>query len=316
MCRKGRMFAPLKTWRRWHRKVNKNQKRHAVASALAASAVTPLVLARGHRVNEVPELPLVVNNLNTETTKSLLSVLKKLGLGEDLKRVRDSRKIRPGHGKMRNSRYVMRKGPLVIYGDENNLVKRNAKNLPGVDTCSVHRLNLLQLAPGGHLGRLIIWTKDAFSSLNTIFGNYRAKGIEKKGYVLNRNTLTCADLARIINSDQVQSKVKEAKKSTYIHDKQKANPLKNRALMSKLNPFDKQRRDAEKKLQEERHKKRAAQIKAARKSKAGKEAKKARRERHNLLDKGLVESYQHAINAMAAEEALDIMADSDHDDDE
>jgi len=26
-CRKGRMFAPLKTWRRWHRKVNLKQKK-------------------------------------------------------------------------------------------------------------------------------------------------------------------------------------------------------------------------------------------------------------------------------------------------
>lgn len=87
-CRKGRMFAPLKTYRRWHRKINTNQKRHAVAAAIAASAVTPLVLARGHRVNEVPELPLVVENLNAETTKTLLSTLRKLGAGEDLKRSR------------------------------------------------------------------------------------------------------------------------------------------------------------------------------------------------------------------------------------
>merc|ERR1719443_1743838 len=61
MCRKGRMFAPLRTWRKWHRKVNTNQKRHAVASALAASACAPLVFARGHRVDSVPELPLVAN---------------------------------------------------------------------------------------------------------------------------------------------------------------------------------------------------------------------------------------------------------------
>jgi large subunit ribosomal protein L4e len=50
MCRKARMFAPLKIWRRWHRKVNVTQRRHAVAVALAASAVTPLVMARGHLV--------------------------------------------------------------------------------------------------------------------------------------------------------------------------------------------------------------------------------------------------------------------------
>merc|ERR1712071_169899 len=50
MCRKARMFAPLKIWRTWHRKVNVTQRRHAVAAALAASAVTPLVMARGRLV--------------------------------------------------------------------------------------------------------------------------------------------------------------------------------------------------------------------------------------------------------------------------
>jgi large subunit ribosomal protein L4e len=203
MCRKGGMFAPLKVHRRWHRKINTQQKRHAVASALAASAVTPLVIARGHRVLEVPELPLVIDSLNVETTKTLLGTLRKFGIGEELKRIRDTKKVKPGHGKMRNTRYSLRKGPLVIYGDENNLIKRTARNLPGVDTCSVHRLNLLQLAPGGHLGRFLIFTKDAFKALNTIFGNYRKKGVEKGGYVLNRSVMTVADLSRLINSDQV-----------------------------------------------------------------------------------------------------------------
>lgn len=56
MCRGGRMFAPTKVWRRWHRKVNINQKRYAVASALAASALPSLVLARGHRIEQVRRL--------------------------------------------------------------------------------------------------------------------------------------------------------------------------------------------------------------------------------------------------------------------
>ena len=53
MCRGGRMFAPSKVWRRWHRKVNINQKRYAVCSALAASALPSLVMARGHRIDQV-----------------------------------------------------------------------------------------------------------------------------------------------------------------------------------------------------------------------------------------------------------------------
>jgi ribosomal protein L4 len=36
MCRGGRMFAPTKIWRRWHRKINITQKRYAVASALVS----------------------------------------------------------------------------------------------------------------------------------------------------------------------------------------------------------------------------------------------------------------------------------------
>ena len=62
MCRSGRMFAPTKVWRKWHRKVNLNERRYAVASAIAASACPPLVMARGHRIDEVPELPLVVDS--------------------------------------------------------------------------------------------------------------------------------------------------------------------------------------------------------------------------------------------------------------
>jgi len=274
MCRKGRMFAPLKVYRKWHRKTNLNQKRHAVASALAASAVTPLVMARGHRVNDVPELPLVIDSLAIENTKNLLSVFTKFGVSDEMHRVRTSKKIKSGHGKYRgNTRYNMRKGPLVIYGDENKLVKQCARNLPGVDTCHVQRLNLLQLAPGGHLGRFIIWTKDAFHALHSIFGAGRRVGHEKGGYHLNRTVMSCADLARIINSDNVQSKLRTTRSHIRLHDKRHVNPLTNRSLMTKLNPFDKVRREAEKKAQADRSTKRAATIKANRKDKAYKKGR-------------------------------------------
>lgn len=59
-CRGGRMFNPTTVWRRWNRKVNLTQRRHAVAAALAASAVPSLVLARGHRINQVPDRKSVV----------------------------------------------------------------------------------------------------------------------------------------------------------------------------------------------------------------------------------------------------------------
>merc|ERR1719491_2770426 len=70
MCRGGGMFAPLRTWRRWHRKINLTKRRHAVASAIAASALPPLVQARGHRIGQVPELPLVVSDDFEKVTKT------------------------------------------------------------------------------------------------------------------------------------------------------------------------------------------------------------------------------------------------------
>lgn len=162
----------------------------------------------------------------------------------------------------------MRKGPLLVYGDESTNVKQAARNLPGVDTCHVSRLNVLQLAPGGHLGRFVVYTKDAFKALNTVFGSYKTSSTQKSGYHLNRTVMSCADIARIINSDQVQSKLREVRKNVVLHDKKK-NPLTNKALMQKLNPFAKKKAEMLAKLEKERHAKRAAAVKA-KKSKAGK----------------------------------------------
>ena len=251
MCRGGRMFNPTTTWRRWHRKVNLTQRRHAVASAIAASGVPSLVLARGHRVNNLPEVPLVVDSFSgLDKTKKLVEKLNLLGLEDELRKVKESRKVRTGQGKYRNRRYRMRKGPLVVYDTVDQTLVNPARGIQGVELCHVDRLNILQLAPGGHLGRLIVWTKAAFTKLNHIFGTYDQPAVGKKGYVLERPTLQNANLARIINSNEVQSVVRPKQKNVQLHDRQKKNPLVNRALMNKLNPFDKERRAAAKKTQE------------------------------------------------------------------
>jgi len=293
MCRKGRMFAPLRTWRKWHRKSNLNQKRHAVASALAASACAPLVMAKGHRVNEVPELPLVAESLNNDTTAGLLKALNSLGAKADLERVRKSKKMRAGQGKYRNARFTHRRGPLVVYGDANPKVKQAARNLPGVDVCNVNRLNLLQLAPGGQVGRFVIFTRDAFESLDNLFGTYAAAGQGKSGYHLQRTVVDCADLARIINSDQVQSKLRDIRTSVRAHDKTKKNPLKNAAMMQKLNPNHKAAVALEAKAAKDRAAARAKALKEKR-SKAGRKAKATRTNRFNGLAEGLEQSFKDA----------------------
>lgn len=315
MCRKARMFAPLKVWRKWHRRVNITQRRHAVAAALAASAVAPLVMARGHSVQNVPELPLVIDSLNVPNTKSLISALNNFGLQDDLSRVRSSRRLRNGQGKYRNSRYILKKGPLVIYGDDSSQVQRAARNLPGVDTCHVDRLNIIQLAPGGHLGRLVVFTRSAFARLNLLFGTHFKNSVEKSGYSLNRNVMTCADLSRIINSDQVQSKLREVRTSVRSHDKTKKNPLKNAAIMNRLNPFAKQASALNQKRESDRHAARAAAIKAKR-SKAGRAEKASRTKEYNRLQGDLESAYRSAQDLLDEEEKAGNYQPGDTDEDE
>jgi large subunit ribosomal protein L4e len=261
-CRGGRMYNPTTVWRRLHRKVNLNQRRHAVASAIAASAIPSLVLARGHRINQVPEIPLVVDSLQVSKTKELIKILTMLGCDDELSCSIETKKIRPGVGKARNRKYKVKKGPLIIYDNASVNVKKAARNIPGVEVCNVDRLNLLQLCPGGHLGRFVIWTKDAFEKLNSIFGNRTNPGVEKKGYILERPMLTNANIARIINSDDIQSVVKKMEKNKVMHDKQKKNPLTNKVKMHFLNPYKKELREEYKKKQEENKNNHDAIVKA------------------------------------------------------
>jgi large subunit ribosomal protein L4e len=195
------MFAPLRTFRRWHRRVNVTQKRHAIASAIAASAVVPLVYARGHEIHNIPELPLVVDDKinNYEKTKEVIGFFKRIGAYEDYKRSMKTPHEQAGRG----HHYSFKKGPLFVYSDENVKLLKAVRNLQGVDICNVNRLNLLQLAPGGHLGRFIIWTASAFKALNSLFGTHRYGALEKADYHLNRPVLSNADIARIINSNEI-----------------------------------------------------------------------------------------------------------------
>lgn len=83
------MFAPTKPWRRWHRRVNVNQRRYALASAVAASGVPALVLSKGHVIDQVPEIPLVVSDKVQELSKTKEAVifLRRLKAWGDIQKV-------------------------------------------------------------------------------------------------------------------------------------------------------------------------------------------------------------------------------------
>lgn len=192
------MFAPTKIWRKWHVKVNQNQKRFAVVSALAASALPSLVLARGHRIEEIEEVPLVVSDAaeSYTKTKEAVALLKATKAYDDVVKVSNSRKTRAGKGKMRGRRHRQRRGPLVVYNEDNGITKA-FRNIPGVELVNVRRLNLLQLAPGGHLGRFVIWTQGAFGLLDEVYGTFDKAATLKKDYFLPTAKISNPDVTRL-----------------------------------------------------------------------------------------------------------------------
>jgi large subunit ribosomal protein L4e len=245
------MFHPTRIWRKWQRKVNQNQRRYAVCSALAASAVPALVMARGHRINQVPEMPLVLANVDAKKTKEAVKILESFGIGEDLERVSESKNLRAGVGKMRNRRFVKRRGPLVIHASTSPDLARAFRNIEGVDLCHVDRLNILQLAPGGHIGRLVVWTADAFAKLDALYGTRTEKATEKANYSMPRCSVAFPDITRIINSDEIQKAIR-APIEQPPNTLRKKNALKNKNVMQKLNPYAEAARRAEMSLRSQK----------------------------------------------------------------
>lgn len=168
-------------------------------------------------------------------------MLKAVGAGSDVEKVANSKKLRAGHGKLRGRRHRQRRGPLVVYDpstDGKELV-RAFRNIPGVETSSVYALNLLQLAPGGHLGRFIVWTSSAFSALDKIYGSTTEASALKKDFLLPSALVSQPDVSKLINSAEIQAALRPVKggaitKRTVV---QKKNPLRNKQVQLRLNPY-------------------------------------------------------------------------------
>jgi len=237
MCRGGHMFAPTKVYRRWHRKVNTQQKRYAICSAIAASGVPALVMAKGHRIEGIPEVPLVVSDKvqSYTKTKEAYILLKRTKAYADVDQVCKTKRMRAGKGKMRNRRRIMKRGPLIIYDQDQGLT-RAFRNLPGVDTLSVDNLNILKLAPGGHVGRFCIWTESAFKKLDQLYGTWKKSSSEKKSWNLPQPKMAVTDLSKLLKSEEIR-KVLRAPNRQVKRAVLKMNPLKNVKAMLQLNPY-------------------------------------------------------------------------------
>ncbi len=168
---KGRQPHPPRAEKLIIKAIPKKEAKLALTSAIAATAQKETVASRGHKIQEVVGLPLVVDDAFEGLTKAkeVEDAFASLGVAADISRVRDSRNVRAGKGKRRGRKMKQAVGPLIVVVDGKSLANA-ASNIPGVEVTTVANLNTEMLAPGTHPGRLTVWTNGAIEKLNTLHG--------------------------------------------------------------------------------------------------------------------------------------------------
>jgi large subunit ribosomal protein L4e len=167
----GRATHPPVVEKKIRKKIPLKEMRLALRSAVAATASKEIVASRGHMIDDVPDFPLIVADeiQGLKKTKEAEEAFIHIGVWPDIFRVKESRKVRAGKGKMRGRKMKQAVGPLLVIS-KNEGVAEAARNLPGVDVASVDNLNVELLAPGTHPGRLTVWTSSAIEKVDKLFG--------------------------------------------------------------------------------------------------------------------------------------------------
>mmetsp|Transcript_15031 Transcript_15031/g.21059 ORF Transcript_15031/g.21059 Transcript_15031/m.21059 type:complete len:285 (+) Transcript_15031:581-1435(+) len=160
ICRGGRTFGFSKLKTKWPVKINKKIKVVAFKTALVCSMTSPVVISRGHLLNDVIHFPVIVNSCLKLLwhPRELLMILKNVGGYIDYKKATTKVKhINVSSSYKRSSK----KGPLLVAEGSNDLYYL-IKNIKGIDYSETRNLSINKFAPGGRPGRLCIFTKRSF----------------------------------------------------------------------------------------------------------------------------------------------------------
>jgi large subunit ribosomal protein L4e len=151
-------------------KLNRKELKLAMLSAVAATSLKELIKARGHRIPDDRDYPLVVSDDLERLAKNsdAEKVLKNLGLWDDVERASIGRN-RAGKGGVRG-RPVKHGVSALVVVEKKQGAEKAFGNLTGVKVVDVRSLNVSDLAPGTHPGRLTIWTESALRQLDVRLG--------------------------------------------------------------------------------------------------------------------------------------------------
>ena len=166
--RGGRQAHPPKANKVIYKKLNKKENKLALCSALAATTSKELVENRGHKVEGIESLPLIISDdiEKISKTSELIKVIDDLKITQDTDRLKN-RKRRTGKVALRGRVSKVGKSALFVVSKSDNISKA-AASIPGIDVCDAKNLSVLNLAPGGTLIRLTVFTKKAIEEIAEI----------------------------------------------------------------------------------------------------------------------------------------------------
>ncbi len=153
---KGKRAHPHMIEKKLYEKMNNQEYQNAVMSSIAATAAL--------HVAEAPKGPIVVKDEieSARRTKEMLKIFNMLKLGKLLnegKTKRIKKGIRRG-----SERTHYKKVILLVVSQDKGAVKA-ARNIAGVDACTVNEITANAFVPGGNSARVVVWSEGALSAV-------------------------------------------------------------------------------------------------------------------------------------------------------
>jgi large subunit ribosomal protein L4e len=139
------------------RKINAKEKKIALSSALASTAMKDYVVKRYSSIENSPVVPVVMESF-PDKTKDALKILQTI-YGSSFDKIFKIKSVRAGKGKRRSRKYKENAGLLVVTAKDENV------KCSGVEVKKVSELRIRDLYP---LGRLTLYTQKSLEELKNV----------------------------------------------------------------------------------------------------------------------------------------------------
>ena len=156
----GRKAHPPKASKIIIKNINYKEWVKALRIGLIASFDKKLVQNNGQKIPE--SYPFVLSNdfEKVAKTKDVKVSLDKLGFVDEIERTA-IKKIKAGRGKMRNRKYKVKRGPLLVVSSIESPVRLSARNIQGFEVLTPEALIVSDFGMSEKPGRVVLFTENA-----------------------------------------------------------------------------------------------------------------------------------------------------------